>query len=121
MINRKSTLRKTDTNTDEDRAPALPLSVWEKKGFNAADIQANTPMRDQMDRPVLGRCYRVRINTVARTRGQGLDDELTIIPPDSRRIRQALAASEAGPNESELFGREEGPEVTEGSGNEDSR
>ena len=39
----------------------LPLSVWERRGFNAQDIEANTAAADVAVHPVLGKVYRVSI------------------------------------------------------------
>ncbi len=39
----------------------LPLGVWQTRGFDAAQIEANSHPSDKMTHPVLGPTYRVRV------------------------------------------------------------
>jgi hypothetical protein len=45
----------------EDGGQFLPLSVWERKGFPVADIEAKSLPSDRRTHPVLGNTYRVAI------------------------------------------------------------
>ncbi|CAK0841300.1 unnamed protein product, partial [Prorocentrum cordatum] len=46
----------------------LPLSVHEKLGYNTDDIEQKTAAADIEDHPVLGKTYRVAINSISEAR-----------------------------------------------------
>ena len=62
----------------EEGGQYLPLSVWDRKGFNIDDIRDKSLPEDRIEHGVLGRCFRVRLlskGTIGRdikTQGQNL-------------------------------------------------
>jgi len=45
----------------EEGGAYLPLSVWDRKGYNTADIITGTAPEDILEHPVLKTCYRLKI------------------------------------------------------------
>ena len=45
----------------------LPLSVWERKGFDVGSIETKSGPEDIREHPVLGKMYRVRVHSLIRS------------------------------------------------------
>ncbi len=54
----------------------LPLSKWEKDGFDIEKIVAHTPACDIQDHPILGTCYRVPLLATRETGTKGTETVL---------------------------------------------
>ena len=54
-----------------DGGEFLPLSVWQNRGFNVADIAEKTPPADIASHPVLGKVYRVAIVSTSKVNREG--------------------------------------------------
>ena len=65
-------ISKSESAGSKDLNEALPLSVWEKHGFDPNVIKKNCP---SMEHPQLGKCYTVTLITV------GLRKEVEPVSP----------------------------------------
>ena len=75
----------------------MPLSVWQKKGFDVDAIAAKAKAEDKQEHEMLGTCYRVRLLTTGERGSEGAARKtVTSSPGTKRKAADALAAIGAG-------------------------
>ena len=81
----------------------MPLSVWDRKGFDAARIELTTDPKDIMETPQLGKCYRVKMLTTHR-RGVRGTEQVSSASTAVDRKRSADTAFDRKPVEGKSTG-----------------